>query len=219
MLTPARRHKMRAASAKEAEAAREGMVQTGDAYEFMLAALTEDRRRLSDIQSIQAKIELKATLLEQYQPYIEGVLESGSGAKDDVVSTLMIWHIDCGDIITALDIAAYMLKHDMPSPDSYERTSATIIAEEVADYYLHKSAAKESISGDLDLIASAMDMTQGYDMPDQVRAKLLKAHGLALLSVSPDLALDAFKKALEFDARAGVKAEINKLEKQLNTAT
>lgn len=219
MLTPARRHRMRAASAKESEAASEGMAQTGDAYEFMLAALTEDRRRLSDIQSIQSKVELKATLLEQYQPYIDGVLESGSGAKDDVVSTLMIWHVDCGEIEGALKIAAYMLKHNMPSPDSYERTSATIIAEEVADYYLHKAAAKESISEDFELISSAMNMTQEHDMPDQVRAKLFKAQGLALLNVSPDLALEAFKKALEFDARSGVKAEINKLEKQLKAAT
>lgn len=219
MLTPARRHRMRAASAKESEAASEGMAQTGDAYEFMLAALTEDRRRLSDIQSIQSKVELKATLLEQYQPYIDGVLESGSGAKDDVVSTLMIWHVDCGEIEGALKIAAYMLKHNMPSPDSYERTLATIVAEEVSDHYLRKAAASDSISEDYDLINSALEMTLGFDMPDPVRAKLYKAVGFALRDKQEySAAKDLLSKALELDARAGVKAEINKLEKQLSAA-
>lgn len=217
MLTPARRHRLRVASAKESEATAAGMAQNGDAYEFMRAALTEDRRRLSDIQSIQSKVELKNTLLENYQPYVDGVLESGNGAKDDVVSTLMIWHVDCGEIASALKIAAYVLKHDMAAPDNYERTSATIIAEEVADYYLRKSASQELIGDDILLINSAVAMTTGHDMPDQVRAKLLKAQGLALRdSESFEPALEALKKALELDVKAGVKAEINKLEKQLN---
>ena len=102
----------------------------------MKAALIEDRRRLSDIQSIERKIEAKRGMLPVYQPYIAGVLESGAGAQDDVLMTLMVWYLDIGDIASAVPIAAYAIKHNLSPADQYQRSVVAIFAEESSDTLL-----------------------------------------------------------------------------------
>src|SRR5687768_5578830 len=98
MTSPARRHFQRATAAASAAVAKVDAPQTSDAYQLMKAALIEDRRRLHDIQSIERKIDAKRGMLPIYRPYIEGVLQAGTGAQDDVLMTLMVWYLDVGDI-------------------------------------------------------------------------------------------------------------------------
>lgn len=216
MTTPASRHRKKVAAALQAAAAAPAQAQTGDQYLIMRAALTEDRRRLSDIQSIERKILVKAELLPNYQPYIDGVLEAGSGAQDEVLMTLMVWHLDVGEVERALEIAAYALKHELSAPDNYQRTPATIIAEEVAEHYLRLAANDEQLNAAVANLQLTQQLTAQHDMPDQVRAKLLKALGFATRDAgATKQALEALRRALELDERSGVKTELAKLEKQL----
>lgn len=219
MLSPAKKHRLKMQAAQEAAKAAADKPQTGDQYQLMKVALIEDRRRLHDIQSIERKIEVKKDLMPQYLPYIDGVLAAGTGAEDDVLMTLMIWLLDIGDMKKGLEVADYALTHKLSSPDNYQRTTATIIAEEVADYYLRKVAAKESVCEGVDQLALTSQLTESHDMPDQVKAKLCKALGLALRDCNNfDAALTQLKRALELDERSGVKSEIAKLEKELPAA-
>lgn len=219
MLSPARKHRMKMQAAKEAAQADAEQPQTGDQYQLMKMSLVEDRRRLHDIQSVERKIEVKKELIPQYRPYIDGVLASGTGAQDDVLMTLMIWLFDIGDLDLGLQVAAYALQHGLSSPDNYQRSTATIVAEEISDHYLRKVSAKEPIAEGVDQLAAASKLTEEHDMPDQVRAKLCKALGLALRDCkNPAAALDQLKRALELDDRSGVKSEIAKLEKELPAA-
>src|SRR5690625_1567311 len=102
MTSPARRHWLKATAAAQAAEAEQHQPQTGDAYEIMKATLIEDRRRLHDVHSVERKVELKRELLPQYQEYVEGVLEAGQGAQDDVLATLMVWHLDVGNLQQAV---------------------------------------------------------------------------------------------------------------------
>nr|WP_239691087.1 phage terminase small subunit [Pseudomonas sp. NFPP07] len=56
----------------------------------MLAKLQQDQFRLKQVQSTQRKAVVKATMLGEYVPYIEGVLSAGQGAQDDVLGTIMV---------------------------------------------------------------------------------------------------------------------------------
>jgi hypothetical protein len=180
----------------------------------MLMQLAEHRRRLKQIQSIERKIELKRQLLPEYVPYVQGVLEADSGRQDDVLMTVLVWRIDTGDIEGALSIAAYAIRHDLQTPDRYERSTACLIAEEVAD------TALKLMDGDTpippELITLTLELTADKDMFDQVRAKLLKAQGLCLLKAGQQAAaMEPLKRALELDDRCGVKKLIEVTEREI----
>lgn len=225
MSTPARQHFARKTAASQAAAVPSETAMAGSAYELMQAALAEDRRRLKQIQSIEKKIEQKRKFLPEYAPYIAGVLESGTGAQDDVLTTVMTWRIDVSDFGGALAIARYVLAHNIALPDRFARTTATLIAEEVAD-----QAARALIAGgefDVDVLQEVDALTAEHDMPDEVRAKLSKATGLCLLkqvdfdAVTQDTlpvakkSLMQLQRALQLNGRSGVKKEIEKLERLL----
>lgn len=213
MLSPAKAHRLRQ-SAAMAVAQEAGQAQMGEAYQLMKAALVEDKRRLHDVQSIERKIELKRQLLPQYRPYIDGVIAGASGVKDDVFSLLMLWTIDVGDMPQALKMGAYALEHSLPAPDAHKRSMACLIAEEIAEHYLKQFGARSGTVHDLDILDELDTLTRGHDMPDPVRAKLSKAIGLANRDFgTPHAAIAYLERALELDARAGVKKDIAALKK------
>ncbi|HBO5145585.1 TPA: terminase, partial [Pseudomonas aeruginosa] len=125
--SPAKAHFLRVTAAQEAAATapHQGM-EGANAYELQLAQLYQDRSRLKNIQSGEGKAALKVELLPAYQPYISGVLQAGKGAQDEVVTTVMLWRIDAGDYAGALDIADYVLAHDLVMPDRFARTAGCV---------------------------------------------------------------------------------------------
>lgn len=186
----------------------------GNQYELMLMQLAEHRRRLKQIQSIERKIEVKRQLLPEYAAYIQGVLESDCGRQDDVLMSVLVWRIDTGDIKGALDIADYAIRHDLQTPDRYERGTACLIAEEIADTALKLMDSENPIEPEL--ITHTLALTEKQDMFDQVRAKLLKTQGLCLLKVGQLAeAIEPLKRALELDERCGVKKLIETTEREL----
>lgn len=217
MLTPAERHYRRMSAKAHAAVTTAGQQQTGSQYELMAAALYEARRELSGIKSIEGKIERKRHLLPQFDPYIEGVLESDSGAQDEVVLSCMVWRFDIGDLSGGLDIAEYAIRHKLETPDRYKRDVASLVVEQTADEVL-KSLHPE-LQNHTDLL-SALDrakaIASGADMHDQILAKLYKAHGYALTGAG-DLkgALQNLHRAFELHDKIGVKKDIEKLEREI----
>src|SRR5690606_4249301 len=108
-LTLAQRTQQRKRAAAEAAQAEPALTMAGaTAYEMQLAQLQQDRLRLKQVQSGEAKAELKRQLLPDYAPYVDGVLAAGRGAQDEVLTTIMVWRIDAGDYTGALAIARYV---------------------------------------------------------------------------------------------------------------
>lgn len=216
MKTPAQRHfaQVRAEQAATAAAADGGNSMAGSsAYELMLAKLHTDRRRLKGIQSIERKVDVKREVLPDYADYIAGVLAGGRGAQDEVLVTVMVWHIDVGDFAGALAIAGYALEHGLKMPDQYDRTLATVLAEEVSDQAL--KAIKAAAPFDVDLLLQVAKLTDLHDMHDQVRAKLYKALGLAQ-QADPATAIPYLERALQLFEHIGVKKDIARLQQQLD---
>lgn len=186
----------------------------GSGYDMLNLKLIEDRRTLHSIQSIQAKIAKKSELLPHYDDWIDATLASGTGKPDPLLTTLMLWHIDVGNLQRGLDIAEYALRHKLTMPDSHQRTLATVVAEEVADTARRLMLAEQPF--DEGQVLRASTLTADQDMPDQVRAKLAKIIGELTEAHDPDKALASYKMALQHDAKSGVKGSIKRLEKQLN---
>ena len=107
-LTPAQRHLQRITAATLQRTAAEAAPdhRHANAYELQLMQLAEHRRQLKAIQSIERKVELKHKLLPLYDAWIDGSLAADHGAQDEVLTTLLVWHIDCASYPRALQIAA-----------------------------------------------------------------------------------------------------------------
>lgn len=198
-------------------------------YEHMLLLLDTHQQQLRNLQSMEARAAHKATLLGEYEPYLAGLVEAGASQQDNVLVTLMLWHFDCALIGRALVLAEVALSSKMAMPEQHRRNLATVVVEETADLLLAGKGA-ESPAEALAHIDRAATLTEGADMPDPVRAKLLKAEGRALramefeggLTAEPiardERALAVMKRALALDKNAGVKKDIEQLERQIKNA-
>lgn len=230
MITPAKAHYERAAASKRT-AATPAMRADANAYELMLAQLTEDRRRLHDIQSFDRRAEVKRDMLPKYAPWVEGVLKGNHGVQDDVVMTVMVWSIDAGYLAQALDIGKYAIRHKLAMPDQYKRSIGCVLAEEFADRALRAMAAEAPPAADAAAIAKTLmdvaELTASEDMPDQVRAKLFKAIGYSLRAGAADgaegvtdkqSAVDFLTRALALHDKVGVKRDIELLERDIKNS-
>lgn len=224
MTSPARKHFEKTTAALQAEegSGQERSLANANQYELMLVKLAADKRRLSETQSMEARAVIKRELLPDYTAWVDGVIEGDQGVQDNVLMTVMVWHIDAGNLAEAIKIAAYAIKHKLKMPDQYQRQTAVVIAEEIADFYLKAHNAKEPI--DIEIIRQAMDVTLDQDMPDEVKAKLYKVLGYALLtdeSLVPyeltrlNYALDCFTRAYKLHEKSGVKKDIEYVQRQL----
>ncbi|MGB1763808.1 phage terminase small subunit [Alloalcanivorax xenomutans] len=213
MTSPAQAFRQRAEAKKHS--ANEGLDSVNaNAYEKQLLQLNEHRAQLKAIQSTEKKADRKREILPTYLPWINGVLESGSGRQDDVFMTVMVWAIDAAQWDLALTMAAYAIEHSLVMPDQFHRTPGTVIAEEIAD-----AAKRNPESVPLEILQRAMTLTDDVDMHDQVRAKLYKAAGVARTQAG-DLqgAERAYTRALELNDSAGCKKDLEKVQAQIKRA-
>lgn len=212
MTSPARLHKQRESARLAAQAA--AQMQTpvfGSAHDQALAQLAQHKRQLSAIQSMSARIAKKAELMAEWHGYIDGVLAADSGAIDPIISEMLPWSFDAGDVDRALAIGHYLLRHDLPAPEQFTRDVPSIFAEMAAEVGINK---KDGIDISADQLAEVLEATAAYDMVDEIRAKLHRALGEALHSEGhDDTAIEHLKRAVELNDKIGVKGLLAKLEK------
>ena len=226
--TPAQRHYDKTMAQKSERKNNSGDPEKGSAYELMMPKLHTDLQRLKQIHSVERKIKVKEEILPDYQPWIAGILESGLGAQDDILMTVLVWYIDVGNYQEAFKIAEYALRHNLVMPDQYTRNLATFLLDEISGAMLRqKPETSESVEEVLSVLRKTEELTVLHDAPDQARAKLYKALAFALMAKigdgdvtkeqEPD-AMDAaacLNRAIELDERSGVKNELKRLEKRL----
>ncbi len=239
MISPAARHKQKVLARMAAEQAAPGPIaaarlEDGPAateYELLLAQLGSHLAQLREIQSVEGKIAKKHELILAYDHHVDATLEAsaetGAAVQDEIVATMMIWRLDIGDFERGLDLAEHVLRFGLAMPGHMKRQGATLIAEEIAEAAL--AADRDGKAFRLDIIDRVAALTEKQDMPDQVRAKLFKARGRALLHIhalilekpesaaagGPQAALSealaSFRRALALDRNAGVKKDIERL--------
>ena len=179
-LTLAQSTQLRKRAAQEAARTAPAALMDGlTSYELMLAKLQQDQLRLKQVQSQQNKAKVKGELLPEYVPYVDGVLAAGQGAQDDVLVTIMVWRFDAGDYAGGLDIAEYVIRHNLQTPNRFNRTTGCLVAEEVAEAALTVQKAGGVFPHDI-LTRTAV-LTADQDMPDEARAKLTLALGRSTL--------------------------------------
>ncbi|MGC6386657.1 phage terminase small subunit [Ewingella sp. S1.OA.A_B6] len=217
MVSPARSHFLRQ-SAIEAAQQDTHLLRHATGYELQLRKLNEDKARLKQVKSNETKAALKRSMLPDYVPWVSGVLAEGNGAQDAILMTVMVWRLDAGDIPGALDIARYALKHKLATPDDFTRPAGYLLAEEVTLIALRDMAAGETV--EIEPLLNTLELTDGEDMPDLVRAKLHKVIGTVYRATGrAGLALQHMKRAMQLDINSGVKKAIEQLERDIKKAS
>ncbi len=256
-LSPAQRHRARILQEQAQAVSPYGTELAGDAYTLMRIKLSQDKARISQVQSHERRAELKANLLPEYFEWIATATGKGTGATDQVLTTIMVWSFDAGAYELGLQIAQYVIRHRMPMADDYKRSPAAIVIDEMSNAYLKGQWAPRTAQTDDDgtqrlvavdpkeeepavaraqaaaLLIEAEALTADQDAPDQARAKLHKAIAYAALgkvqtAEDPDLtviepealqvALTRLQRALELDSNAGVKKDIERIERAIGKA-
>jgi len=213
MLSPAQRHMMRVSAEKASSQRVSDPLRSALPYGQMLMKLRGDRQILKSIYSVEDKARRKRDMLPAYAPWIDGVLASDAGNQDDVLMTMLQWSLDAGDIRGTFDMARYALKHGLSVPNN-KRPTPYLFAEDVALAAMRARSAGQAVS--VDDLLTVIDMTLPHDMPDPVRARLHKITGLVLRdNGQPEQALIQLKRAMQLDSVAGVKKDIEQLERAL----
>lgn len=220
-LTPARQHFENVMAQRHGHPATDPAALT--AYEQMLSRLHHDKTQLSAVQSMQTRADMKREMLPAYDAWIDGVLDTDSGTADEVLVTAMIWHLDAGNYDRALQLGQYVLRHGLSLPDSYHRTPATVLVDEICDPTLTALSAGQLPAASVVTLNTLAQLTDAHDMPDEVRAKLRKTQAYLLRQsgdeVDQQRALSLLKEALMLHDGVGVKKDIEVLTRQLNAKT
>lgn len=208
MTNPARRYRDFIAAQKKSQ--NEGSnTKNATAYELLLFKLKQDAESLRQVQSHQAKAEMKAKMIPTYLPWVNGLIESDSSAQDEILVTILVWMLDADQIEQALVLATHAIKHGYVTGIGFDRTLATLVADELI-------ASSKRVELTPVQLETAINLLGNEDMPDIVKAKIYRAYGEALMRIEDKvLALVQFKRALEIDENSGVKQFITKLEKEL----
>ena len=214
MLTPARRH-FESVMAQNRGTAANTMADL-TAYEQMLHRLRIDKNRFRGIQNNKLKAETKAAALPDYQGWVDGVLASDSGQADEVLTTVMLWNVDAGNVAEALRIGEYVIRHHLSMGDKFQRSPAVVLMDEICDPVLaHFKASLSDVPVSVDLLKALDGLTANEDVPEPVRAKLWKCIGYTLRTnpEAMDEALEYLRKAIAEYSDIGVKRDIEILER------
>ncbi|MEQ9722993.1 phage terminase small subunit [Yersinia alsatica] len=221
MLTPAQRHFDKVMA--ERRGTKDDVVQ-GSAYEQQLYRLRIDQRRLSQYQSHITRADMKREMLPAYDGWIEGALSGNTGQSDEIVTTCMVWSVDAGLYRDALRLAEYVIGHNLPMADKYQRTAACFVVDQLSEAALlnFKIASTNNPAIEIDILLRLQELTADKDMPDEARAKLLKAIGYTLRQSTHQAdqasALIWLQRALAANTDVGVKKDIEVLERNLKKA-
>ncbi len=222
MLTPAQRHYDKVMA--ERRGTKDDVVQ-GSAYEQQLYRLRIDQRRLSQFQSHITRAEMKREMLPAYDGWIDGALIANTGQSDEIVTTCMVWSVDAGLYRDALRLAEYVIGHNLPMADKYQRTAACFVVDQMSEaallsFKITLPAVTPAI--EIDILLRLQELTADKDMPDEARAKLLKAIGYTLRQSTNQAdqasALIWLQRALAANTDVGVKKDIEVLERNLKKA-
>lgn len=93
--------------------------------------LRNDLTILKSFDGTPRKVAYKQERIDHYLPWVLGLIEGDQGHEDRILSYMLVWTIDIGDIRRFLKIAAYMQKHDLKPP--FETKLPSFISDNARD--------------------------------------------------------------------------------------
>lgn len=217
MSTPAKRYREQCTAVA---AAHDVDLMTLTPYQRLFRQLYADKAVLKSIKSHLDKQQAKADLLPSYSDWLQGVLASGQIVPEDRITPIvMIWQLDCGLLDETMPLAKIAMFSQAESPDEFQRSLPEIIVEQYAEQMsAGANIAPENVSMLIDWAVGKNESGQHiHNLPDPIRAKMLKAAGEYFENADPpnqELALNLYNQAIKYNEKIGLKKKVSLLQSQ-----
>ena len=178
--------------------------------------LRNDLTILKNFDGTPRKVAYKQERIDHYLPWVLGLIEGDQGHEDRILSYMLVWTIDIGDIRRFLKIAAYMQKHDLKPP--FETKLPSFISDNARDNM-------DTLSLE-DAEAIALFIAD-QDVQENSHASFLRLLGEKILSgreptaISNDDLSDVervigyWETAVQLDSNVGIKKKLEQLQKRV----
>lgn len=139
---------------------------------FYQEQLDKDKLRLSAIDDIPTKIELKKELVKNYEGLIKAFL-AGNKAEKSIVAEIMVWLFDVGDIENALLVAFGLIDINQPMPDKFDSktTIKIFVCRAIGEWARPLLKSKSSASPYLDWVAEKIE-SDSWDLPEALASEI-----------------------------------------------
>lgn len=102
--------------------------------DVIAAALAQDLDALKQLESVDAKVELKKQLVPKWREVVDQYRESGAQHHFEPLVRLVIWLLDIGQVDAAMEYADFAIAQQQPMPDGFKRDLPAYTAEEVHNW-------------------------------------------------------------------------------------
>lgn len=195
-----------------------GSVGVQQLAELVSNALGEDLKALKDVKSIERKVQLKREdLVPKYAGYVARL--RADNVRHEMLAQYMVWLFDIEDIEAAMDLGFHCLDAGIPLPERFKRDVPTYLADAVLEWaerqYEAERTAEPYFTNLFEFVRG--DHADPWDLPDKLRAKYYRLHGLfkerggdfagAVASLEKAMAMGQPVKTILAKARKSLKAE------------
>ncbi len=145
MISPAWAHRERVRKAEAAKAAKvaldaadkeaiKEMASGNEKFAVLLRAIEGECKRISDLPKGSARTDLKRNLIAIYLPVVKKYIDGDDEYENTVLTQVLVWLFDCGEIGEALKIAAVAIEQEQPMPSRFKSNVKTFVADSVMEW-------------------------------------------------------------------------------------
>ena len=178
--------------------------------------LRNDLAILKSFDGMPRKVAYKQERIDHYLPWVLGLIEGDQGHEDRILSYMLVWTIDIGDIRRFLKIAAYMQKHDLKPPfetklpsfisdNARDNIDALSVedAEEIAEFIADQDVQENSHASFLRLL--------GQKVLDGREPETITIDDLA----DVERVIGYWETAVQLDSKVGIKKKLEQFQKRV----
>lgn len=225
MINPAWAYRDRVLKAKEAKAAKAKleaadeetiteMASGNEKFAVLLRAIEGECKRISDLPKGSARTDLKRELIKTYLPVVKEYINGDDVFENTVLTQVLVWLFDCGEIGEALKIAAVAIEQEQPMPSRFKSNVKTFVADSVMDWAKAQFDSGNSVEP---YFGAMLEDIIDWAIHDDIKLKYVKlAADIAHKDGDIDKALELCIQAEEIaPGKSGVKTRTKELEKAI----
>ncbi len=187
------------------------MAEDKASFELLLTQLDIDCKRLSELPQGAARDPLKRELVNSYLPLVDEYISSGKEFQNLVLTRVMVWLFDLGEIDRALAMADVAIAQNQPMPQRFGRDVKTFVADAFLDWRKLQKALKNPVEP---YFSKVFEQVMTWQIHDEIKVKYLKAAAEEYQAAGNiERALECCVQAQSIDPTATVKTLRKELEK------
>ncbi|MCD5970420.1 phage terminase small subunit [Pseudomonas quasicaspiana] len=185
---------------------------------LIVDALNVDLDRLSSIDSLELRQQLKRDeLLPKYLDYVQRYLDSKLIFPNPVMMQVLVWLFDTQQFTSGLQLADVAMLQGQEMPERFKRNVQTFVGDQVIDWAEAEYKAGRSPEP---YVSDLLHLVDGeWQLFERIPARYHKLLGIISLDLEEwSQAIDHFERAIELYPEIGVGVRLDAARKALKKA-